>query len=299
MKIDTLVHDIGEVLQGKHGWDWVATGQTMGDKVDTIAMDRFSEPPKPRKYLSMSSIGQACKRKLWLRVNGTEKGEDLTPDTLLKFFYGDVIEEIVLALAIQSGHEVTGQQDEMSILGVKGHRDAVIDGMTIDVKSASDYAFKKFKEHQLKGYYKYNTKTKTDEWVHASEVDAFGYISQLSSYVYAAKDDPLVTNKTHGAFLVMNKVTGEICLDIYDFTEELKVKEAEVEEAKRLIDLSVPSPVLDSEPMGMSGNERLCMHCRYCEHKFFCHPTTRTFKSARGPVYLSKVVKEPRMEEIT
>lgn len=278
-KIEDLVADIGEVLQGKKGMD-IAVACKLGMNITNITMERFSEPPKPRRYLSMSAVGQACKRKLWLKVNGTEEGEPLEPATLLKFNYGDVIEEIVLALAIQAGHEVVGQQDEMSILGVKGHRDAVIDGMTIDVKSASDYAFKKFKEHTLR------------------DDDAFGYISQLSSYVYAAKDDPLVTDKTHGAFLVMNKVTGEVCLDVYDFTEELKHKLTEVIEAINLVENNVVPEVLDGEDFGKSGNVRLCMHCRYCEHKFQCHPTTRTFKSSRGPVYLSKVVKEPRMDEI-
>ena len=82
--------------------------------------------------------------------------------------------------------------------------------MTIDVKSCSSYAFKKFKEGRLR------------------DDDPFGYISQLSSYVYAGKDDPLVTNKTHGAFLAVDKQNGHICLDVYDFSEELKTKEKEI-----------------------------------------------------------------------
>jgi hypothetical protein len=43
----------------------------------------------------------------------------------------------------------------------------VIDGVTVDVKSASKYGFEKFLKHNLR------------------EDDPFGYISQLSSYVYA------------------------------------------------------------------------------------------------------------------
>ena len=53
-----------------------------------------------------------------------------------------------------------------------------------------------------------------------------------SSYVYAGKDDPLVTDKTHGAFLAVDKVSGEMCLDVYDFTKDLSTKQAEMLAAK-------------------------------------------------------------------
>ena len=95
--------------------------------------------------------------------------------------------------------------------------------MTVDVKSCSSYAFKKFKEGSLR------------------DNDAFGYISQLSSYVYAGKDDPLVTDKTHGAFLAVDKVSGEMCLDVYDFTEDLETKEAEMLSDKELVAGDLPA----------------------------------------------------------
>ena len=83
-----------------------------------------------------------------------------------------MIEELALTVAMAAGHDVKGQQGKLNVHGIKGHRDAVIDGMTVDVKSASPYAFKKFKDGTLR------------------DDDPFGYISQLSSYVYAGKDDP-------------------------------------------------------------------------------------------------------------
>ena len=141
----------------------------------------------------------------------------VSPSDLLKFFYGDMIEELILSIVKVSGHDLGGQQDRMFINGLAGHRDAVIDGMTVDVKSASPYSFKKFAEGGLK------------------DNDPFGYISQLSSYVYAAKDDPLVTDKTRGAFLVVDKVNGSICLDIHDFSEELENKEKEVDSVKNMV----------------------------------------------------------------
>ena len=102
----------------------------------------------------------------------------------------------------------------LNVHGIRGHRDAVIDGMTVDVKSCSPFAFKKFRDGELR------------------DNDPFGYISQLSSYVYAAKDDPLVTDKNRGAFLAIDKVNGEICLDVYDFSNELSTKQTEMEAAK-------------------------------------------------------------------
>ena len=274
-KIDALVADMYEVLQGKRGWD----DYCLGDGIDKIAQERFSSIPEPRKYLSVSSVGSACKRQLWYRVNGGGIEGELGGDTLLKFFYGDVIEEIVLTLAEQAGHKVSHQQAEVDILGVKGHMDAVIDGMVVDVKSASPYSFNKFKYKKLR------------------DDDPFGYISQLSSYVYACKDDPLVKDKTKGAFLVVNKVSGEILLDVHDFTKELEEKEKEVQAAIDMVAGTIPKQ-LPTEEFGKSGNEAVSFTCSFCPHKTLCYPDLRVFKSSRGPVYLTKVVREPRMEEI-
>jgi len=220
-KIDTLIKDMEDTILGLNGWDHLISLK-MGDRIGKAATSRFRAPQKPRGYLSFSSIGSPCKRKLWYKINEPALARPLAPSDLLKFFYGDMIEELVLAVVEASGHTVEGTQDRMRINDLAGHRDAVIDGMTVDVKSASPYSFKKFVEGNLR------------------EDDPFGYISQLSSYVYAAKDDPLVTNKTHGAFLVVDKVNGSLCLDVYDFTPELEQKEKEVEQVKEMVAGDIP-----------------------------------------------------------
>ena len=135
-KIDTLVRDIYKTVEGKGSWDDVVSS-TFGSNLSSVASQRFSSPQEPRGYLSLSSVGTPCKRKLWYKVNKPKEGESLRPNTLLKFFYGDMIEELVLSLAKASGHEVVGEQSKLNVFGVKGHRDAVIDGMTVDVKSSS------------------------------------------------------------------------------------------------------------------------------------------------------------------
>lgn len=278
--IDTLIADMQEVIMGKGGWSGLE-GSILGHNIALMANQRFSKPQEPRGYLSLSSIGTPCKRKLWYKVNTPAEGAPLEPSALFKFFYGDMIEELALALAIAAGHEVTGQQDRLSVHGIKGHRDAVIDGMTVDVKSCSPYAFKKFKEGNLR------------------EDDPFGYISQLSSYVYAGKDDDKVTNKTQGAFLAIDKQNGHMCLDVYDFTEELNTKEQEMLEARELVAGDIPEERQKKVPQSKSSpNSKLPMMCSYCEFKKQCWPEARKFIYSTGPVYLVDVRSEPKVPEV-
>ena len=278
--IKTLVKDMYKTLEGKGEWNEIRS-KTLADGISVLSNQRFSKPQEPRGYLSLSSIGTPCKRKLWYKVNKSGEGESLTPNTLLKFFYGDMIEELILELAKASGHDIKGQQDRLNVHGIKGHRDAVIDGMTVDVKSCSTYAFKKFKEGKLR------------------DDDPFGYISQLSSYVYAGKDDPLVTDKTHGAFLAIDKVSGEICLDVHDFTEDLKTKEEEMLAAKELVAGDIPTDRIQPVPASKaSPNTKLDKSCQFCEYKKACWPNLRMFKYSYGIEYLVHVEKEPKVEEV-
>ena len=141
-------------------------------QVDTLSVNlcsmlkrRLCHPPGEREALSMSSFGSKCLRQLWYKKNMPGKAEVLSPQTRIKFLYGDILEELLLTLAKASGHTVEGEQDTLTVAGVKGHRDAVIDGVTVDVKSANSRSFDKFKYHQLE------------------HDDPFGYIDQLSLYI--------------------------------------------------------------------------------------------------------------------
>ena len=279
-KIDTLVEDIYSTIQGEGNWDAYIT-KHFSSQLSKLSCQRFLKPQEPRSYLSLSSVGTPCKRKLWYKINLVGKGEPLQAHTLLKFFYGDMIEELILCLTAASGHKVEGMQDRLDVHGIKGHRDAIIDGMTIDVKSCSSYAFKKFKEGKLR------------------DDDPFGYISQLSSYVYAGKDDPLVTNKTHGAFLAVDKQNGHVCLDVYDFTEELKTKEKEILEVKDMVKGDIPEDRIDPVPQSKtSPNTKLSLQCSYCEYKKICWPEMRTFLYSYGPEFLIDVKNKPKVKEV-
>lgn len=281
--IDTLVEDIYAVVSGNGGWDETVNEYFKGNLGDTM-MSRLSPKTEyPKGTLRMSSIGQPCERKLWYSVNQSDTAEELREATQLKFLYGDILEELLLALAVAAGHTVEGRQDTMDIMGIKGHRDAVIDGVTVDVKSASTYSFKKFKEHRLE-----------DE-------DPFGYMWQLGAYTYCGKDDPLVKDKENGAFLVIDKQHGTLCLDTYNFKKLGYLDDMEGMYESRIKtsgDSKAPPRGFPTEADGKSGNRKLGVNCSYCGFKHECYPTLRTFLYGRGPVFLTTVKREPKVPEV-
>ena len=272
--INTLVEDIYSVIEGNGGWDETVS-KHFADKVSATVNQRLV-PQQGRATLRMSNLGTMCERKLWYSVNRVEESIPLLSSTKFKFLYGDILEDLMISLAEAAGHEVTGFQDEMEILGIKGHRDCVIDGVTVDVKSASSYSFEKFKHHRLRAD------------------DPFGYIEQISSYVYAAKDDPLVKDKSNGAFLVVDKVNGNICLDVYDVSDEVAKKKEKVEYLKDMAAKDTPPDrAFEPEPDGKAGNMKLCTYCSYCDFKKICHPEVRCFIVSGKPKYLTEVIKLP------
>ncbi len=50
-----------------------------------------------------------------------DKGEELMPHTRIKFLYGHLIEEMILALTKLSGHDVTHEQKQVEVNGIKGY----------------------------------------------------------------------------------------------------------------------------------------------------------------------------------
>ena len=279
--ISTLVKDIEDVVSRKGGWDAVASEYFKTTASE--AMDRrFSLPEEREATLRMSNIGTPCKRKLWYYLNTESKESSLSPSTLLKFAYGDLIENLMLSLAKAAGHTVEGEQDEIVVDGIVGHRDAVIDGVTIDVKSASSASFKKFEKNELR----------VD--------DPFGYIQQLTGYVYGAKDDPLVKDKTGGAFLVMDKTLGHLVLDYYDLTTELHLFPSRLVATKMMSTMKVePHREWEPVPDGKSGNMKLPSACAYCDYKWKCWPGLRGFAYSNGPTWLTRVSKVPAVPEFT
>ena len=280
--IENLIEDIYKLLdEGVTGEDY----QTYGRESTEILQQRLDptiiKGGSPK--LRLSSIGTPCARKLWYGLRTPDKREPLLAHTRLKFLYGDLIETLVLELARKAGHLVEGEQDEILVNGVKGHRDAVIDGVVVDVKSASPYSFARFKAGLR------------------SEDDSFGYLTQLGSYLLGSRDDPLVKEKNKGAFLVMNKVTGELCLDVHEFTEEdFDNINRDIEERKGVLLQSsdAPTRAFGPIPEGKSGNLKLAVNCSYCDYKGKCWPEMRTFLYSNGPRFLTHVERVPDVPEV-
>ena len=281
--IDTLVPDLENLLK---------TGATPSEKQlqsfsTNLAMSiAESLSQRGRKAtLRMSNIGRPCERQLYYEVNSPEEAEELSSSTYMKFMYGHLIEELTLFLVELAGHKVEGRQDESDIEGIKGHRDAVVDGRLLDVKSASSYSFKKFKEGKL------------------SEDDPFGYVGQIQSYLHAGQEDPVITDKQKASFLVIDKTLGHITLDTHE-KDEKNWPEIFNQKKEMVQREEPPERAFSPEPMGKSGNLKLPTICSYCDFKFKCHKDAndglglRTFLYSNGPVYLTTVKEEPRVLEI-
>lgn len=226
--------------------------------------------------IRFSALGKPD-RQIWFDAHPEEdQTEPMRSETYLKFLYGDVIEQLFLYLAKEAGHEVTDEQREVEVNGVKGHIDAIIDGTVVDVKSASSFGFRKFKENRVE------------------EDDPFGYVAQLAGYAN------VLTPGKPAAWWAVDKTTGTNCISwLPEKTVELHKPEDRIEELKTVIESDEPPPLCyDPVPDGKSGNMKLPVGCSYCKYKFRCHPDVRVFAYSTGPRFLTEVVKEPNVFEI-
>ena len=223
-------------------------------------------------HLRMSSIGKPD-RKIWLEINHPKEQREMEGSFLIRMLYGSIVEELILLLVKEAGYSVTDEQKEVMVNGITGHIDCKVNGFVVDVKSASDFGFRKFK----KGF---------------DNDDDFGYIGQLSGYVDAEGGDV-------GYFLVMNKSSGEVTLLEVDSMEMINSYDRIGHLRSILADKkALPSPCEVPTLEKASGNKVLPRICKFCEYKEDCWPNIRAFQYSRGVKYFTEVVKEPRVEEI-
>lgn len=273
--LDTLVKDIYGLFEEHHE---VSSDHVKGfaDTLANIIHSRMNEVQGLGR-LRPSNLGQPCDRKLWYTVNTPEKAEPLSPKVRFKFLYGDILEALVLFLAKEAGHDVTGEQDKVEIEGIVGSRDAVIDGVLVDVKSANSRSYSKFRDNTIK------------------KDDPFGYITQLMFYLEASDD---VRRRDMAAFLAVDKELGNLCItkvpnEQIDFQKLIEQKRGAVSSS------SPPSRGYEDKPDGKSGNRQLDTACKYCPFKQECWPELRTFIYSNGPRFLTKVVRTPDVPEVS
>lgn len=276
--IDTLIEDIYSVFtegysKTQHNEKFI---DDFGESMKDLMRSRLTPREESNGNLRLSAIGKPA-RQLWYDKQGIEK-PPFEGDQLLKFFYGDVIEEVLLTLAKLSGHSVTNEQQKVVVAGITGHMDAVIDGYVIDVKSASANAFKKFDKGSL------------------LFDDPFGYMHQISAYSESTE------NKGAG-FLAMNKVDGKLTLFLPP-KDELPDTKERVDYLKDALASDTPPERCYEEEEEANGNKKLPMGCVFCSFKKECWKDAndgdglRGFGYSFGNVYLTKVVKQPRVEEV-
>ena len=285
-KIETLVEDIHEVLLKNFPEDLTDAkkkqlAKEFGKRMEDFALNRVLTTYEREPRLSPSNIGKPCERQVWLSINRPEGTEQLQPETYMKFYYGDMIEELVLFLAEAAGHSVTGRQAKVEVEEIHGNKDCNMDGMVADVKSASSFSFQKFAEGKL------------------VEDDPFGYVGQLQTYIEGGQKDPEVTIKDHGAYIVVDKVLGHICVDIHP-KAEVDVPEITRGKQKMVASKTCPPRAFEPVPEGKSGNMKLPMQCGYCSEKWTCYEGEglKGFAYANKPVYLTTIKREPNVPEI-
>lgn len=225
-------------------------------------------------------MGECCQRQLWASIHQSSAQEPFQPYTRIKFLYGDILESLVIAFAKSSGHEVTGEQDAVQVDGVTGHRDCVIDGCIVDVKSANSRSFQKIKAGQV-----------TDD------IFLRVYLDQLDGYLVGSLDDPLVRIKDRAYILAIDKTLGHLALYEHHLRER-HIRDR-ISTYRGIVARSTPPAcTCGTTPDGKSGNIKLDTKASYSGFKHVCFPNLRTFLYGTGPVYLTKVVRPPNVTEV-
>jgi len=245
----------------------------------TNAVSGWATPKENKQFtLRMSNVGKPS-RQLYYN-NKYNDSNILDASTLIKFLYGHILEEVLIFLVKLSGHTVTDEQKEVVVNNIKGHIDCKIDGEVVDIKTASGFAFKKFKNGTLR------------------EDDPFGYLSQLAGYETAE-------GTSNGGFLVINKESGELTLYRPEELDKPNIKLL-INKINNIFKFDeLPERCYNPIPAGTKGNMKLPRGCTYCSYKVECHSDAnngeglRMFKYAKGTEYLTQVNYLPKVEEIT
>lgn len=281
--LKNVVPDIYKMLESVSQGEPLPITEEALDKTMASMKEAIMHWATPRKRdtdftLRMSNVGKP-QRQMWFEKRDTDINSEVDGPTQIKFLYGHILEELVLMLVRMAGHEVTDEQKEVTVNGIVGHMDCKINGQVVDVKSASRFAFQKFKNGTL------------------NSDDPFGYLGQLAGYEKAEGTDG-------GGFLVINKENGELCMFEPDDLDKPNI-ETTIDTLRTSLELDKP-PELCYTPLpdGKKGNMRLPKGCSYCKYKHECHKDAndgaglRTFKYSTGYAYLTKVVAEPKVEEV-
>tara|TARA_R110000782_G_scaffold13623_5_gene40126 strand:+ start:2496 stop:3350 length:855 start_codon:yes stop_codon:yes gene_type:complete len=282
MHLNDLVPNIYKELEALSNGEALPLTEEEIDRTVAGMREALVSWATPRKRdtnftVRMSNVGKPP-RQLWYEKRDPKGRGNIDGPTQIKFLYGHLLEEIVLMLVRMAGYPVTDEQKEVTVDGIVGHMDCKINGEVVDVKTASRFAFNKFKEGRL------------------AQDDPFGYLGQLAGYEAAEGTEA-------GGFLVLNKESGELCMYVPDDLDKPNIK-ASISQLLPALELDVPPAICYAPvPDGKKGNMKLAKGCNWCKYKHECFKDSnggqglRTFKYSNGYTHLTEVVAEPKVEE--
>jgi len=283
--MNTLVEDIYKTLEplsdGKPLDISEQQIENFGEAMKDV-MRSWANPTKRDSNFSirMSNVGKPARR-LWFDSQTTDQESFKTnPSTQIKFLYGHMLEELVKLFVVISGHDITGEQKQVVVDSITGHIDCIIDDEVVDIKTASGFAFNKFKNGTLR------------------DDDPFGYLGQLAGYEESE-------GTSNGGLLVINKENGELCFYQPEDLDKPNIKN-KIKNLKIALSKDAPPEdyCYDTVPDGVKGNEKLHKNCAWCPHKFKCYKNSnngkglRVFQYSKGFSFLTKIVVEPKVQEV-
>lgn len=160
----------------------VKAGTAVAEGLIRATSGKRNFAPRPRwGQLWATDLGKPCLRQTYYKVSGTTpdpapvaSDEAVGPNG--RFLLGDVYEAATIYLVRAAGHHVGNEGERISYVTgaweVSGRRDCTIDGWSVDVKSASQFAYSKYVREGV-----------TDE------NDTFGYRAQPDFYQSAGGND--------------------------------------------------------------------------------------------------------------
>jgi len=252
------------------------------------------DKPREKGKLWASDLGKPCMRQHWYKFNMPQAGAGLTGNTKFKFLYGNILEEAVLYMAEEAGHDV--QEAQTRVEGdverpngpdwvVSGRIDCILDGHLVDVKSTSSFGYQRYKDG-----------------IHAGN-DSFGYLWQLGFYSKFGDFKQAPRNK---GFVWIDKQNGHIKYTPCSTPdrEEILQRARDIADAVESESELGISRHYGPEPYGKSGNLILPTACSYCDFKKECWKDSngsqglRTFAYNHKPIHFVKVIREPKVPEI-
>lgn len=244
------------------------------DGCGNAVMRQFTKREE-KQSIRLSAIGKCLKQQAFTLLG--EKGEDLQPRSRFTFFFGDLIEEIVIFLAKMARVNIHSEQKEVVLDEIKGHIDGIVDiegnRYIFECKSMADFSFKEFKENGM-----------SDDW---------GYISQINAYMEALAINNAILvgiNKNTGhMWEQIFKKDDSIVSCIYSNIQDLKGIQKNPELLNKLESIS---PIDETFRNKKTGNKVLSVTCSYCKYKKSCFKgLTTAFKNGKPIFYVGDVNK--------